>query len=57
MQHPEVHTNNKLLATKTMAFLQHQMGMVVNYGVHPITKTQISVYSIEDTNIGTRSIE
>lgn len=57
MQHPEVHANNKTLATKTIDFLQHQMGMVVNYAIHPITKKQICVYSVENTNIGTTSTE
>ncbi|XP_012536564.1 nucleoside diphosphate-linked moiety X motif 6 isoform X2 [Monomorium pharaonis] len=57
MQHPEVHANNKILATKTIDFLQHQMGMVVNYGVHPITKKKICVYSIENTDIGNTSVE
>jgi len=50
MQHPEVHANNKTLATKTVDFLRHQMGIVVNHGIHPITKKQICVYSVE--NIG-----
>lgn len=57
MQHPEVHANNKTLATKTIDFLQHQMGMVVNYGIHPITKKQICVYSVENTDIGNTSVE
>jgi len=57
MQHPEVHANNKTLATKTIDFLRHQMGMVANYGVHPITKKQICVYSVENTDIGNTSVE
>jgi len=57
LQHPEVHANNKTLAMKTVNFLQHQMGMVANYGIHPITKKQICVYSVEKTNIETTSIE
>ncbi|XP_067203110.1 nucleoside diphosphate-linked moiety X motif 6 isoform X1 [Linepithema humile] len=57
LQHPEVHANNKTLATKTVNFLQHQMGMVANYGIHPITKKQICVYSVENTNIEPTSIE
>ncbi|XP_020294816.1 nudix hydrolase 7 [Pseudomyrmex gracilis] len=56
-QHPEVHTNNKTLATKTINFLRHRMGMVANYGVHPITKKQICVYSVEDTNAETTSVD
>lgn len=55
MQHPEVHANNKVLATKTIDFLRHQMGMVVNYGIHPITKKHICVYSVENTEIGDTS--
>lgn len=47
MEHPEVHANNKTFATKTAEFLRHQMGMVVNYGSHPITKKQICVYSVD----------
>ncbi|KAL0130833.1 hypothetical protein PUN28_002445 [Cardiocondyla obscurior] len=57
MQHPEVHANNKTLATKTIAFLQQQMGMVVNYGVHPITKKEICVYSVEKTDLGDTYVE
>ncbi|EZA56407.1 hypothetical protein DMN91_009843 [Ooceraea biroi] len=57
MQHPEVHANNKTLVTKTVDFLRHQMGMVVNYGTHPVTKKQICVYSVENANIGTASTE
>ncbi|XP_018313109.1 uncharacterized protein [Mycetomoellerius zeteki] len=57
MQHPEVHTNNKTLAAKTIDFLQHQMGIVANYGIHPITKKQICVYSVQNTNIGNTSVE
>jgi len=57
MQHPEVHANNKTLATKTINFLQHQMGMVANYGIHPISKKQICVYSVENTDIGNTSVE
>lgn len=56
MQHPEVHVNNKTFATKTADFLRHQMGMVVNYGSHPITKKQICVYSMENVNIEATSI-
>ncbi|XP_011641826.1 nudix hydrolase 7 [Pogonomyrmex barbatus] len=57
MQHSEVHANNKILATKTIEFLRHQMGMVANYGVHPITKKQICVYSVENTNVESSSVE
>ncbi|XP_032663637.1 nucleoside diphosphate-linked moiety X motif 6 isoform X1 [Odontomachus brunneus] len=57
MQHPEVHVNNKTFATKTVDFLRHQMGMVVNYGRHPITKKQICVYSMENVNIEAASVE
>ncbi|KYN42320.1 Lactosylceramide 4-alpha-galactosyltransferase [Trachymyrmex septentrionalis] len=51
MQHPEVHANNKTLAAKTIDFLEHQMGIVANYGIHPITKKQICVYSVQNTDI------
>lgn len=57
MQHPEVHANNKILATKTIDFFRHRMGMIVNYGIHPITKKQICVYSIEHIDIGDTSVE
>lgn len=57
MQHPEVHANNKTLATKTIDFLRHQMGMVTNYAIHPLTKKQICVYSVENTEIGDTSVE
>ncbi|XP_050455242.1 uncharacterized protein LOC126853482 [Cataglyphis hispanica] len=53
MQHPEVHANNKYLMKKIIDFLQHEMGMVANYEVHPITKKQICVYGIENTDVGT----
>lgn len=53
MQHPEVHENNKFLTKKTIEFLQHEMGMVANYEIHPLTKKQICVYGIENTDIGT----
>lgn len=57
MQHPEVHANNKTLAKKTIDFLRHEMGMVANYGIHPITKKQICVYSVESTDVGTTFME
>lgn len=57
MQHPEVHSNNKTLAEKTIDFLRHEMGMVINYGIHPITKKQICVYSVENTDVGTTFVE
>ena len=57
MQHPEVHANNKTLAKKTADFLRHQMGMVANYAIHPLSKKEICVYSVENTNVGTTFTE
>jgi len=57
MQHPEVHANNKTLAAKTINFLQHQMGIVANYEIHPITKKQICVYNVQNTDIENTSVE
>ncbi|XP_014487839.1 PREDICTED: nucleoside diphosphate-linked moiety X motif 6 [Dinoponera quadriceps] len=47
MEHPEIHAHNKTLATKTVEFLGHQMGMVVNYENHPITQKEIHIYSVD----------
>lgn len=57
MEHPEVHVINKVFAAKTIDFLKHQMGMVVNYGIQPTTKKQICVYNVENINSEATSVE
>ncbi|XP_043263643.1 nudix hydrolase 7 isoform X1 [Colletes gigas] len=46
VEHSEVHSNNKLLAKKMLEFLNHRMGITVEYLVHPVLKKPVSVYSI-----------
>ncbi|XP_066592310.1 uncharacterized protein [Prorops nasuta] len=50
-QHPEVHNNNKTFAKHMQDFLKHKMGITVEYGIHPITKKPICVYSINHVKI------
>ena len=45
-EHPEVYETNKLVAKKMMEFFKHRMGLAVEYGVHPIIKKPISIYTI-----------
>ncbi|XP_003702578.2 uncharacterized protein LOC100875788 isoform X1 [Megachile rotundata] len=46
LEHSEVHDNNKMVARKMLEFLEHRMGITVEYGEHPIFKKPIAMYSI-----------
>jgi len=50
MQYPEMHSDN--IISKTIKdFLRNQMGLVLSYITHPITKKQMCLYKIENINI------
>ncbi|XP_011494321.1 PREDICTED: nucleoside diphosphate-linked moiety X motif 6 [Ceratosolen solmsi marchali] len=48
--HPHVHSNNRLLASKIMEYINHRMGLTVTKAIHPLTKKPLCIFSISDTN-------
>ncbi|XP_014207118.1 nucleoside diphosphate-linked moiety X motif 6 isoform X2 [Copidosoma floridanum] len=46
MSDPNVHQNNRLLASKVKEHLDHRMGITVDNAIHPITKKPLRVYSL-----------
>ncbi|XP_076646111.1 uncharacterized protein LOC143355287 [Halictus rubicundus] len=46
VEHPEVHTNNKLVARKMLEFFDHKIGFTVEYARHPTLKKPISMYTM-----------
>jgi len=56
MQYPEMQDEN-IIAKSVKYFWRNQTGLVVSYMTHPITKKQVSLYTIQNIDIENTSTE